>query len=186
MREEVLEEEFSKAMGLLHFDDEILTWLTDALRHSHRDEQKLHAEAVDRLQGEYKRLQDRLDGMYIDKLDGRISIDFYDRKACEWRDEQSRILNDLERHQNANKSYLDEGVALLELASHAEQLFREQPAIEKRRLLDFVCQNSQWGGGQLTIKFRQPFDIIADGAKFAGTKEALGGGPEGLCSLKGG
>lgn len=68
VREEVLEEEFSKAMGLLHFDEEILNWLTDALRHSHQDEQKLHAEAVDRLQGEYKRLQDRLDGMYIDKL----------------------------------------------------------------------------------------------------------------------
>ena len=29
-----------------------------------------------------RRLQSRLDAMYVDKLDGRVSAEFYDRKAC--------------------------------------------------------------------------------------------------------
>jgi site-specific DNA recombinase len=45
-------------------------------------------------QAEYNRLSDRIHATYVDKLDGLVEI---------------------ERHQNADKSYLDEGVALLDL-----------------------------------------------------------------------
>ncbi len=31
----------------------------------------------------------RLQEMYLDKLDGRVSAAFYDRKSAEWRHEQS-------------------------------------------------------------------------------------------------
>ena len=90
----------------------MLAWVREALRESHADEKREHEEAIARLQAEYNRLQDRIDAMYVDKLDGQIDADFFDRKAGEWRDEQSRCLRDIERHQNANQSYLDEGVQL--------------------------------------------------------------------------
>jgi len=186
VREEVLEERFAEALGRLRFSEDILAWVTEALRDSHRDEQRLHSEAVDRLQREYKRLQDRLDNMYVDKLDGKIPLEFYDKKSGEWRDEQSALLHDLERHQQANQSYVNEGVALLELASRAESLFRSQPAAEKRKLLDFVCSNSRWGNGVLALEFRQPFDLIADGASLSVTEEPLGGELADLCPIKGG
>ena len=38
-----------------------------------------------------------------------------------------------------------------------------QPASEKRRLLDFVVSNCSWANGELTVEFRQPFDLIALG-----------------------
>ena len=63
-----------------------------------------------------------------------------------------------------NQSYLQEGVAILELANRAAELFEKQSASEKRRLLDFVLSNSSWGNGELTVEFRQPFDLIAVGA----------------------
>jgi site-specific DNA recombinase len=81
--------------------------------------------------------------------------------AAQWRDEQARCLRDIERHQNANRSYLDEGVRLLELAQSACRLFDCQEAREKRRLLDFVVSNCSWKAGELTIELRQPFDILA-------------------------
>jgi site-specific DNA recombinase len=46
--------------------------------------------------------------MYIDKLDGRIDATFYDRMSTPWREEQTRCLREIERHQAANKSYMDE------------------------------------------------------------------------------
>lgn len=35
--------------------------------------------AIAKLQREHNRLQDRIDTMYVDKLDGRIDNDFFDR-----------------------------------------------------------------------------------------------------------
>ena len=108
--------------------------------------------AIARLQAEYKRLQGRIDAMYIDKLDGRIDTGFFDRMAAHWRDEQARCLQDIERHQNANRSYLDEGVRLLELAQSARHLFDRQEPREKRRLLDFVVSNCSWKGGRTVCR----------------------------------
>ena len=51
----------------------------------------------------------------LNNLDGHITQEFYDQKSMEWRIEQDKILEKIEKHQNANRSYLDEGIKLLEL-----------------------------------------------------------------------
>jgi site-specific DNA recombinase len=164
IREEAIEGEFADVLGRLAFDDEVLDWVRSALLESHADEKREHEEAIARLQQEYNRLQGRIDTMYVDKLDGRIDAAFFDRTAAQWRDEQARCLSDIERHQNANRSYLDEGVHLLELAQSARRLFERQEAREKRRLLDFVVSNCSWKTGKLKVELRQPFDILAKAA----------------------
>jgi len=161
LREEVLEKQFTELLGQLHFDEEVLDWVREALHASHADERRDHGEAIKRLQYEYDRLQARIDTMYIDKLDGKIGGDFYDKMAGQWRDEQSRCLADIERHQEAEQSYMDEGVKLLELARNAQALFERQPACEKRQLLNFVLSNCTWEDGEIVAKFRQPFDLLA-------------------------
>lgn len=180
VREEALEEKFTEILRGLHFDQEVLDWVAQAIRESHVDEKRFHDEAIDRLQKEYKRLQDRIDRMYIDKLDGRIDAAFFDQKSAEWRAEQARIRETLAEHETANQSYLDEGVALLELANRAADLFAKQPASEKRRLLDFVLSNCTWANGVLTPVFRQPFDMIADAATTCATEQAARVDSDGL------
>jgi hypothetical protein len=60
--------------------------------------------------------------MYVDKLDGLVDMAFYDRMSNQWRDEQNRCQREIERRQNADKSYLDEGVALLDLGPAAARM----------------------------------------------------------------
>jgi hypothetical protein len=98
--------------------------------------------------------------MYMDKLDGRVTAAFFDRKAAEWRAEQDRIQRTIEEHQSANQSYLEEGVRLLEIANRSCELFRRQPPSEKRRLLNFMVSNCTWKDGKLSATFRQPFDMM--------------------------
>jgi hypothetical protein len=97
----------------------VLAWVSQALRVSHGDEKQHHEDAIRRIQAEYERLQNRIDAMYVDRLDGRIDTDFFDRKAAEWRGEQQKCLELIRGHQDANQSYLDEGIRLLELAQKA-------------------------------------------------------------------
>ena len=150
---------------------------------SHVDERQFHDKAIDRLQKEYKRLQDRIDRMYIDKLDGRID-------GSVFRSEVGRIRTGIggyassrwQDHRLANQSYLDEGVALLGAGQIRMPTFsRKQPASEKRRLLDFVLSgNPHRANGCWHLKFRQPFDMIADAAMVCTTEQAAGVGSDGL------
>jgi site-specific DNA recombinase len=110
------------------------------------------------------RLNDRIHAMYVDKLDGLVDTAFFEKMSNQWREEQNRCQREIERHQNADKSYLDEGVALLDLARNAQRLFSTQEPREKRRLLNFVLSNCTWEDGEVVATFREPFDMLAETA----------------------
>ena len=146
--------------------------MRDALHGSHADERSEHEEAIERLRAEYDRLQNRIHAAYVDKLDGTIDAAFYEKMAAEWQTEQNRCLCNIERHQGADRSYLEEGVRLIELAQNAQRLFEKQDAREKRRLLDFLVSNCTWADGELSATLRQPFDLIAETAMVDAQKKA--------------
>ena len=161
-RAEVLAKEFTRLLKGISFSDEVLAWVTQALRESHRDERRFHEDAIAKLQHEHRRIQDRID------------VEFFDRKAAEFRAEQCRIMRDIDAHQSANQSYVEEGIRLLELAHNAHRLFENQPPAEERKRLDFVVSNCTWKDGELRAEYRQPFDVLAlavaadEGAKEVG------------------
>jgi site-specific DNA recombinase len=161
VREELLEAKFTELLGRLKFDDEVLEWVRDALHASHADERREHEEAIKRLEVESKRLNDRIHAMYVDKLDGVVDAAFFEKMSNQWREEQSRCQREIDRHLEADNSYLTEGIALLDLARNAQRLFAKQEPREKRRLLNFLLSNCAWEDGEVTATFRQPFDILA-------------------------
>src|SRR5262249_47601614 len=85
LRQEVLEEKLEKALAALVFDAEVLGWFKTALLESHAEKKAFHDAAVAKLNAAYARLQHRLDEAYLDKLDGRITAEDFDRRAAEWR-----------------------------------------------------------------------------------------------------
>jgi site-specific DNA recombinase len=164
VREEALEAQFTELLGRLKFDDEVLEWVREALHASHADERREHQEAIKRHQAEHKRLNERIHAMYVDKLDGLVDTAFFERMSNQWREEQNRCQREVELLQAADRSYMDEGVALLELAQNAQMLFAKQGPREKRRLLNFVLSNCTWEDGKVVATFRQPFDLLAETA----------------------
>jgi site-specific DNA recombinase len=172
VREEVLEAQFTELLGRLRFDDEVLTWVREALQTSHADQRREHREAIERLRAEHKRLGERISAMYIDKLDGKIGGELYDKFFRDWRAEQLRLQCEIDRHEAAEQSYMDEGVQILELARSAQRLFERQEPRQKRRLLNFVLSNCSWEFGEVRATFRQPFDLLAETAAIAARQDA--------------
>jgi site-specific DNA recombinase len=74
----------------------------------------------------------------------------------------TRCQREIDRHQEADKSYMDEGVQILELARNAQRLFERQEPRQKRRLLNFVLSNCTWEDGEVVATFRQPFDLLSE------------------------
>jgi site-specific DNA recombinase len=161
VREEALEAQFTGLLGRLRFYDEVLGWVREALHASHADERREHEEAIRHHQAEYKRLDERTHAMYFDKLDGLVEAAFFEKMSNQWREEQNRCLREIERLQAADRSYMDEGVQLLELARNAQRLFAEQEPREKRRLLNFLLSNCTWEHGEVVATLREPFDLLA-------------------------
>ena len=161
VREEEMARQFGEALRLIQMDKEVLEWVVTAFKESHGDEKRYHDEMIGKLQKEYQKLQDRIDAMYVDKLDAKITQEFFNRKNSDWRTEQAEILRKVEIHQDANSSYLEEGVQLIELAQKAVRLYEKQEMKEKRRILDFVFSNCLWKDGALIPNYRKPFDLLA-------------------------
>ncbi len=174
-READLDAQFAAVLEGLRFDDEVLGWVRAALIESHMDASRHHEEAITRLETEHRKFQHRIDAIYIDKIDGVITPEFYDQKRTEWRAEQERCQRSIASHRNANDSYMQDGVRLLELASSAGRLFRQQVGAEKRRLLGFLVSNCTLAHGKITVTLKQPFDMIAGAAAATKSNEPAAG-----------
>ena len=161
VRQETLEEAYAAMLRRISIDEDIVNWIATALRESHGDQKRFRDESVAKLQQEHTRLQNRLDVMYEDRLDGRIDLSLFERKSGEYRQEQARIQAEINGFGTADGQYMDAGIRLLELTRNMHRLFEKQQAAEKRRLLDFVVSNSVWREGKIVPVWRQPFDMIA-------------------------
>ncbi|KAB0670085.1 recombinase family protein [Oryzomonas sagensis] len=161
VREEELERRFLASIEAIKVSDDVLKWVVAALKESYADERREHQEVVSALLARKQKLSDYLEAAYTDKLDGVISSDFYEKKTREWRAEQDDIRRKLEIREGASRSYIDDGVRVLELSQRAGMLYKMQPVEEKRKLLKILHSNSVWKDGELVCSYRKPFDLLA-------------------------
>lgn len=161
VREEEVDRQFKESLKLIQLDSDVLKLVVKALKESSQDEKAFREDKVSALQLRNSVIQSRIEAMYTDKLDGKITQGMYERKSEAWRREQVDILREIEAFQNTNRTYYEEGVQILELAQRAVKLYEKQTIEEKRRLLNFVYSNSTWSNGQLNAIFRKPFDLLA-------------------------
>ena len=89
-------------------------------------------QAVKRLRAKHDQIEARIEIMYMDKLDGRITQEFFDRNSATWRNEQQAILQKIRKIQVAAPLPIDHAVDMLRLTSRASELFLQQPAPEQR------------------------------------------------------
>src|SRR3546814_19627932 len=112
--------------------DEVFALIERAMREWHGDKKKARLETVGRLRGEADRLQQRLDKLYVDHLDGRITADMHDRMAASWREERAGCLRRLDVLNNAEDAFVADGIALLNLARTAHSPFNLQSQNRKK------------------------------------------------------
>jgi site-specific DNA recombinase len=163
IRQDRLEELLGGLAASIRIDQDIADWMIRALRESHKDEKQFHDSAVADLNRQHKLLQDRLDRMYLDKLDGKVDEQFWGEKSGEWRSEQNRVRQSIGEHERANCDYIDAGVRIIELAQRAHSLWVRQEPDERRKLLKILLSNCTFDGVTLYPTYRKPFCWLAEG-----------------------
>ena len=179
-RQEVLTTEFAGVLGDLVIPEPILQWLAEAALGSDRTEQAAREEAIKQLRVRYDRVRTRMETMYLDKLDGRITPEFFDERAAAWRGEQDAILDKIQDAQKATPAPVDQAIDTLQLTSQACQLFMQQSAEEQRRLLRVLIKDATWQDGTLRTALFEPFEILrhSNQESYRKEKEIAGSGQD--------
>ncbi len=159
-REERLTAEFANILRHLVIPQPILEWLADAVLESDRTEHAAREQTAKRLKARHEQIQARIDTMYMDKLDGRITQEFFDKQTAQMRSEQHGVLRKLEDIHKAAPFPVDQAIDMMGLMSRASELFQGQPAPEQRRLIKVVVERAEWKDGMLRTSLFEPFEIL--------------------------
>jgi site-specific DNA recombinase len=165
-REEVLSDRLGEPLKDLRVPSEVVNQIVDTLRKDQEQtENRLSAERT-RFESRLTGIRNRIDAAYIDKLDGKISEEFWCRKTGEWTLEEHQVKLALDGLANAATSdrALD-AQRLFELANKAYLLYVSQDSGEKAKLLRMMCSNFSVDGVSVTPTYRYPFDLIFRRAK---------------------
>jgi MoxR-like ATPase len=160
VREETLADAFAQQLARLRMDDKVFALVERVVRESHADRSRERLETIARLRADLDRLQQRLDALYVDRLDGRITTDMHDRMATTWRDERERCQRQLGMLHKAEDEYVQDGVTLLDLARKAHQNFVAQTPAARNGALNLLVSSCTWANGVLTVTFREPFGML--------------------------
>lgn len=133
----------------------------------------------DKIKREYEEekrvLEERLDSLYEDKLDGEISKDFYEKKANEYSERIKELDGQISKMTYASLDYFDFGSKILELANKASELYEKGTPEEQKELLGFLLSNSTLKDQKALIQYKKPFNKILERASrsdWRGRREA--------------
>ncbi len=163
IREEELTHQFADVVKKVHIDDNTLSAVKQALLDSHKDELEFHKKRLDILTAQKTKLENRLHQIYIDKIDGKVTEEFFDKTTDQWQEELNEIKSAIAKHENADSNYLAQGLHILELCNKAYSLYLRQSPAKHAKLLQYLLSNCTLIDGTLTPTYRKPFDLMAKG-----------------------
>ncbi len=160
VREELIMNTFQDLLLNLRLKEEEINEIKAGLKALHKQKVEYQNMSVEQIHQNLKRVQERIDSAYIDKLDGTITEDFWKAQTKKWQKEKDDLSIKMESFRKADKEYFQFSDLLLELCKNAYDLFFRQSAEEKRKLLNIVCSNFSYKDGELDIELNSPFNEI--------------------------
>jgi hypothetical protein len=142
----------------------ILDWLGDVVLTSDQTEQAARAQTIKKLQARFDQIQARIETMYLDKLDGRITEGFFDKHSGTWHREQDGLPSKIQDVQKATPALIDQAVDMLRLTSRASEVV---PPATRRRAAPVApgrCRKSRLAGRGVadhpvrTVRIVAPFE----------------------------
>jgi len=171
VRQEVLDTQLIETMNSLNPKGEqavesMLSWVQEALKENHSEEIEFRNKSTAELNRRYEVATQRLDKIYDNKIDEKISEDFYKKKFEQYKIEQEQILDNLNKHKDANLKYFEMGVTVLQVAKQAWKIYINRNKVEmvddKKLLLSLISSNTTLNGKKVEVSLHKAFKIIFD------------------------
>ena len=145
--------------------EEVKNIILQTLREIYKDKITYHNNSIDQLNHQIKRLQTRIDQTYLDKLDGKITEEFWQSRTNEWLSEKDNLMIKLSATQKADMHFLENAEFILELAKNAAQMFKTASVEKKRRIVNILTSNCVYRDGNIDVELKAVFGVILNSAK---------------------
>ena len=117
------------------------------------------------LRREERKINDRREAVYIDKLDGKITEERWLELERQWSRKADRIKGEIDLLESPHEPLLDDVQATFELLERAPILYLRQTHAERARLLKTLLSNCKLKGENIGPVYRKPFDLVAVGVE---------------------
>ena len=107
-----------------------------------------------------KKLKNRLNQLYEDKLDGIISPEVYMQKKAEWENQLDDLTLQYTALMKTNRELTRRMDKLLELCESLSERYLELPDEKKRQLLKIICSNFFYSDSKLSINVKSAFAAL--------------------------
>ena len=156
----------------IHVPGEIVARLNDSLQRDQERVQREITERKERLEKDLELTRRRQSQAYNDKLDAKITEEFWNRQNSDLAANEQRIASALAALTELPADKLLNVARTLELAQKAHSLYLTQNPAEQAKLLSLVLSNCEVDEVSIYPKYNIPFNLIAQRAK---TEDWLGG-----------
>jgi len=172
VREPDVNEQIAKVFGSFQIKHpQLAESIRTALKESHQDKVAYHTNALNQLKNRHEQIQGRLDRLYDDKLDEKITREFYERKSQQYSEEKEAITESIEKHSQASDKYCELGLNIYDLSQRASGIYREASLEEKRRLLRLVFDGLFLDEGKLCFTYSKPFQMLHQAVEFTNSSK---------------
>ena len=161
VKEETIGVELEHLFQTLKLSENGLQFVLAGLKQSLEVKRASHDTEFETMVREQSTLKNRLDRLYEDRLDGKVTDAFYDQKAKEYTARLETLERSIAQHNRADVDYYDFGVKILELAEKADFLYKAANPEEKQEFLHFLLSNSTLKDGKPEFALKMPFSAIA-------------------------
>ena len=140
----------------------VLDILGRSLKESHADEIARFNANLSELNAAIERAQRRLESLYEDKLDGKISGETYDRLFKQYTQQKEEAVREIARLNKGNKRYYEAGYAIHELAAKAVDIYKGKKTTndDRRLLLSYAFSNIMLEGREIKPECTMAFDFL--------------------------
>ncbi len=174
-REQEIDEKLGHVLEHVTVPPEIAKQIEEELRSDHADAHQRVAREHARLSRLGDDIRRRMDSAYMDKLDGKIAEDFWQRKQADWQAEEARITAQIQSLKEPNfEGRMIDVHRILELAQNAHSLYLTRKPAEKAEMLRSVLLNCSIDAVSLYPTYRSPFDLIVkrtENAEWSGRED---------------
>lgn len=158
--------QISEALGKLVVKSKrVSEWLRDVLRESNRAEAETRQSKVATLKSQISRIEVKLEHLYDDRLVERISVEAYDKKSKELKEERNALQAELQRLQAVGDETKELRVEIYNLSQAAPEIFKDAPPEKRRTLIGVVFDKLEMVNGKLVYTFKEPFAALEKAAK---------------------
>lgn len=184
VKEFEVEEQLSGAFDKLRIKNtRIVGWIRKALKESHQDEISYRTSAINEFQQRQDQLRQRLDRLYDDKLDGKITEEFYANKQKQYQQELEKANDSVKKHDNANLKYYELGLNVYDLSQKAKEIYLKAKVKklleEQRNLLRFVFAKLTLDEGKLDYDYTPAFKLLHEAVEATNSSKVLNLGKNG-------